>query len=147
VLKTNNSLSIFKFSYDGYPKIDICLNVSDSFNVKIWHKDIKLSNRKIECILNDFKCIKLSIVQNLLNFLNNYDDKGCCVKDKLSYAIQLLDNYSINSPTNKQLIFLVQQLHLFQSEHPHYNPEMLLSYLFFYSSQMFAGLPVNLHTL
>lgn len=130
-------ISIFKINFDGRPKLEICINISESLTVDVWYLDTKFDNSKFSWILGkDNVCDRWSKLENLLSYLNSYNETNCCVEDKVSFALKILDECSNESiHDSKKFKFLVDQLILYKNEHPHYSPETLLwSCLFYYSS-------------
>lgn len=137
-LNTNpDVINIYKCNFDIIPKIYICLNIKSDFSLEIWQNNNELNVAKFSFILGENNiCDTWSKFNRLIDYVSTIKDTGSCVEDKLSLALKLLDECSNESlHDSKHFKFLVEQIYLFQSKHPHYSPETLLwSCLFFYTS-------------
>lgn len=142
-------INIFKCNFDSEPKINSCVNINYDYSVEIWKNNNKLDNSKYSFILGkENKCDTWSKFNLLFDHVSSLTDTGSSVEDKISYALKLLDECCNESPyDSKQFKFLVQQISLHQSNHPHYSPETLLwSCLFFTQVLMLINL-FEIHTL
>ena len=130
-------VSIFKTNFSECPQINICIKIKSDLKIEVWHQNILLPKNKYCWILGKENiCDKWSKFDTLISHFNSYNETNCCVEDKLSYAIKLLNEYTDeNSTYGSKIKFLVEQLVLFGSSKPYYSTSTLIwACMLFYSN-------------
>lgn len=138
----NNSwLRVFRCEYvlffklqDSYcPKIIVSFKVHENLDVEIWHENILVDMTSFKWLLgSNNKCDRWTKFENILNLLSSYNEHNLTFKQKLTYAVQLLEKctHDDECKNNENLLlkigFVKQQISLMCTKRLKYTTDLIL---------------------